>query len=252
MNFRAADLPVALATVVRAPRPGLVPFAAGAAADAPRLAAGQVHEATGSARATFAVALAGSIPQQGPQDGPVLWIRPAWSPDRLHPDGMRPLVDPGRFLFVDAPRDADLLWCMEEALRSGQVPLVIADLPAVPGLTAVRRLTLAAEAGAALPGAAGCMAPSGLILTPGQGGAPGVETRWRMDADHAAAPGWRLERQRARMVPPAAFRVVPGQDGRLRIDADRASGAGQGAEGQGALPPGPTGAGLPPEVRGHA
>ncbi|MCU0907436.1 MAG: hypothetical protein MUF73_08315 [Rhodobacteraceae bacterium] len=246
MNFRASDLPAALAVAAHAPRPGLVPFAADAATDAPRLAAGRVHEVTGSARATFALAVAG----RGVQAGPVLWIRPAWSPDRLHPEGMQPFADPGRFLFVDAARDADILWCMEEALRSGQVPLVIADLPVVPGLTAVRRLTLAAESGSTVPGAARSLAPTGLILTPGAGGAPGVETRWRMDADHAAVPGWRLERLRARMLPPAAFRVGPGR-GDLRIHADSVPGAGCGVEGRGALPPGPAGAGLPPEVFGQ-
>ena len=243
MNLRAADLPVALAAGARVPRPGLTPFSAQAEADVPRLATGRVHEATGSARATFAVALAGHIGGMGP----VLWIRPAWSPDRLHPDGMRPFADPGRFLFVDAPRDADLLWCMEEALRSGQVPLVVADLPVVPGLTAVRRLTLAAEAGMA----AGRAVPTGLLLTPGPGGAPGVETRWRMDADHAATPGWRLERLRARMAPPTGFRVVPGRDGGLQIDAYRVPGIGHGEDGREALPPGPAGAGRRPEAFGQ-
>jgi protein ImuA len=198
-----------------------------------------VHEATGSARATFAVVLAGAL--QGAGTGPVIWIRPAWAPDRLHPDGMRPFADPGRFLFVDAARDADLLWCTEEALRSGQAPLVVADLPAVPGLTAVRRLTLAAEAGTG--GMAGkdrtsaAQVTTGLILTPGAGGAPGVETRWRMDTAHGPDAGgraegpadgdrpnagrgsvWRVERLRARMAPPAAFRITPDRDGRLRAE----------------------------------
>jgi len=247
MNLRTSDLPAALVAGARVPQPGLTPFAAEADVDPPRLAKGRVHEATGSARATFAVALAGGIGGTGP----VLWIRPAWSPDRLHPDGMRSLTDPGRFLFVDAARDADLLWCMEEALRSGQVPLVIADLPAVPGLTAVRRLTLAAETGATVSGTAGEAVPTGLILTPGPGGAPGVETRWRMDADHAATLGWRLECLRARMAPPAVFRVVPGRNGGLRIGADQAPGGRCSAGGQGALSPGPTGAALPPGAIGQ-
>jgi protein ImuA len=246
MSARFPDLPAALGGTLdvavsrhppvcpfgtSGPIPGQNPIAAPI-----RLAPGRVHEATGSARTTFAVAVAGALPGTGPGVGPVIWIRPAWAPDRLHPDGMRPFADPGRFLFVDASRDADLLWCMEEALRSGQAPLVVADLPAVPGLTSVRRLTLAAEAGTEA-GSSGRRPPTGLILTPGAGGAPGVETRWRMDTAHGPDAGgpagspadgsgpdagrqiaWRVERLRARMAPPAAFRVAPDRDGRLTTE----------------------------------
>lgn len=159
------------------------------------LAQGRVHECCGPARRTFALWLAGRT------TGPVLWILPEWTPDRLNPDGMLPFADPARFLFVEARRAEDLLWCMEEALRAGAVPLVVADLPGPPALTPVRRMHLAAETG----GMSG-PPPLGLLLTPGDGGAQGVESRWHMAPAHAArARRWRLERRRARTLPPKVW-----------------------------------------------
>jgi protein ImuA len=174
------------------------------------LATARLHEVCGAARRTFALAVAGAM------EGPVLWIAPGWMPERLNPEGMRGLVQPSRLLFVTPRRAEDLLWSMEEALRSGTVPLVVADLPEAPGLTPVRRLQLAAETGAA----EGACRPVGLILTP-QGAAPGVETRWSLTPRH---PGtreerWEMRRLRARTLPEAAWTVAPGPDGRLTARA---------------------------------
>ncbi|WP_281289593.1 ImuA family protein [Maritimibacter fusiformis] len=173
------------------------------------LAPARVHEAHGPARHMFAMLVARATA------GPVFWIAPGWQADRLYAPGMVRLgVDPGRVTFVTAHHARDLLWTLEEVLRAGVVPLTIADLPGPPALTPMRRLNLAAEAGAEAAG----QAPLGLILTP-EGAAPGAESRWRMAPAHGAAPddagpeaeqtAWVLARERARDAPPRRWRVRP-------------------------------------------
>ncbi|MEL6169252.1 MAG: hypothetical protein AAFR35_11205 [Pseudomonadota bacterium] len=166
------------------------------------LARARVHEICGGARRTLALALAAEM------DGPVFWIAPAWAPERLNPTTALHFIDPGRLIFLRPKRAEDLLWTMEECLRSGTVPLVIADIPGLPRLTPVRRLHLAAETGAT----EGSVHPLGVLLTPGDGGAEGVESRWHLAFAHEGdrAMGWRLERRRARAAPPAAWSVRPG------------------------------------------
>lgn len=163
------------------------------------LARARVHEACGSARHTFALMVMAAT------RGPVIWIAPGHQTHALHGDGISRFVDPARLIFARVRRDGDVLWTMEEALRSGAVPLVVADLPGPPGLTPVRRLHLAAETGAA----EGAVRPLGLILTPGAGGAAGVESRWQLAARHGAAGrrGWQLQRLRARTAPQAGWDV---------------------------------------------
>lgn len=138
----------------------------------------RTHEACGPARRLFALWLASRM------SGPVIWIAPSWEKDRLNPDGMTAFADPARFVFVSPRRAEDLLWTVEETLRSGAVPLVVADLPGAPALTPVRRMHLAAEAARDTAGAR----PLGLLLTPGDGGAQGVETRWAHGADPSGRP----------------------------------------------------------------
>ncbi len=171
-------------------KPGL-PFLDGLS-----LAKARAHEFCGPARRTLALILARAT------DGPVFWIAPAWNHDRLNGEGITAFIDPGRISFVFPKRPEDLLWSMEEVLRSGCAPLVITELPGIPGLTPVRRLHLAAETAAREHK----ISPLGLILIPGQGGAPGVESRWYMKPRHSQeTQRWQLERRRARMDPPAGW-----------------------------------------------
>lgn len=174
------------------------------------LARGRVHEFCGTARHRLTAMLLRE------SAGPVLWIHPGWQSDRLFPDGLRDLADPGRLILASARRPEDLLWAMEEGLRSGAVPLVVAELPAPPALTPVRRLHLAAEAGAGTARQAARTAPLGLILTPGTGGAAGVESRWGLSPCHA--PGvmrWHLDRLRERAAPPTRWTLEQDRRGRL-------------------------------------
>lgn len=167
------------------------------------LARGRVHEGCGPARVMLAVMVLRE------SAGPVIWVHPGWQAERLFPDGLCAHADPGRIIFASARRPEDLLWAVEEALRAGAAPLVVAELTAPPALTPVRRLQLAAEAGAEAAAHAGRPAPLGLLLTPEKGGAAGVDSRWHLAPRHDARQrAWRLTRLRARAEPPKAWQVA--------------------------------------------
>ena len=159
---------------------------------------GRVHEACGPARRTFAIWLAART------QGPVFWIAPGWAQEQLNSEGLCAWLNPARFLFITPKRAEDLLWSMEDILRAGASALCIADIPGLPTLTQVRRMHLAAETG----GQTGAHLPLGLLLTPGNGGAAGVETRWHLSPRHEAGQtGWHLDRVRARTAPHKSWTV---------------------------------------------
>jgi protein ImuA len=182
----------------------------------PGLLRGRVHELCGPSR----VALALMILQLG--DGPVIWVMPSWLPERPYTCGVRDFLHPGRLIFARTRRPEDIQWAGEEALRSGAAPVVVMEMPAPPALTPVRRLHLAAEAGAGAAHHAARPAPLGLILSLGDGGAQGVESRWHM----AAAPSpsglldeggirWHIARRRARTAPMAGWTLHRDQRGHI-------------------------------------
>ncbi|MEM9343126.1 MAG: hypothetical protein AAGA87_08785 [Pseudomonadota bacterium] len=173
------------------------------------LAKARVHEFCGTARRTLALSVARAM------QGQIFWIRPGWAVEHLNGAALPPWIDPGRVITLSPRRPEDLLWTMEEALRAGVVPLVVGDISGPPGLTAVRRLHLAAETGAA----EGDVAPVGILLTATGEGAPGVETRWRLTPNHGANghSAWRLDRLRARTLPPATWQVAKTGNGTLTL-----------------------------------
>lgn len=175
---------------------------------------GRLHEICGPSRLRLAAGV------MARSTGPVVWIRPGWEGGRLNAAGLQPLADPARLILVRADRDEAALWAAEEALRAGVVPLVVVETAAPPGLTPVRRLHLAAGAGAGAAHRDGGAAPLGLILTAGQGGAPGVESRWHLAPAPSPAllwadtASWTLTRLRARLAPPARWQLRRTDSGR--------------------------------------
>lgn len=180
------------------------------------LARGRIHEICGpSGTALTVMTLALS-------QGPILWISPSWLPERPYSCGMRDHFSPSRVVFVHCRRLEDVQWSAEEALRSGAVANVVIERPDPPTLTPVRRLQLAAETGAETAHRDNRPAPLGLLLTVGQGGAQGVESRWYahplpspsglLDSEGIALC---LERRRARAAPPQSWHLLHKPGGKV-------------------------------------
>jgi protein ImuA len=133
--------------------------------------------------------------------GIALWCRrPVGRFDpRPYGPGLSQWVDPSRLLLVQARQQIDVLWAMEEGLRSKGVAAVLGETASA-DLTATRRLLLAAEGG-------GSMA---LLLRPaGTATSSAALTRWQVCGAAAqstpglrdiARPRWQIELSRARGV----------------------------------------------------
>ncbi len=171
------------------------------------------------AAAAFALALLRHL-QQGAKEAPeesaalpLLWCQAAVEAKdfgRLYPPGLTPWgLAPGRLLLVEAPRSKDILWAMEEGLRSTALAAVVGELGTEglgsTSLTATRRLALAAQQ-------SGCPC---LLLRSGETGASAARTRWRiagapsrpgpLDPRAPGGPSWRAELVRCPQGRPAAW-----------------------------------------------
>jgi len=130
----------------------------------------RAHEATGPGAHAFAAILGGMVAK------PTLWITESRQAEMLNPAGLAAFCDPRRVLIAKASSPTDLLASAEEALRSGALGLVVAEVTKPLTLTAGRRLQLAAEAGRT----------RGLFLIPEGGGSNAAETRWHCAPEFSA------------------------------------------------------------------
>lgn len=149
------------------------------------LAGDAVHECLGDAAAVFATLVAARL------KGPVLWCLDTSRRENPYGPGLSSLgFDPSRLILARCRGLKEMLWTMEEGLRSSAPSLVIAEPEANVGLVESRRLQLAAETGGTLglilreQGDAGRLAPSA------------VASRWQFTS--AAEGGWRIGLQRCR------------------------------------------------------
>src|SRR5579871_216753 len=112
------------------------------------LARGALHEILGAGgdeedgalAAAFAAGLVARLVATAA--APVLWCLAR--PDLYGPGLVAHGLDPARLLLAQTARDADLLWAMEEGLRSPGLAAVVGEIAILPDV-AGRRLQLAAE-----------------------------------------------------------------------------------------------------------
>jgi len=113
------------------------------------LARGALHEILGmggdeedgAVAAGFAAGILGRLTGAG-NGGTVLWCLPR--PDLYGPGLAGHGLDPARLVLVQAPRDSEILWAMEEGLRAPGIAAVVGEVGTLPAV-ASRRLQLAAE-----------------------------------------------------------------------------------------------------------
>lgn len=159
-----------------------------------------VHEVGGEAASSFAAALAGRFMTGG---GALVWCQTATSEHRLgtlYGPGLVPFgLDWRRIVLVRAADEREVLWAVEESLRSPAVACAVAELGRVDLLTS-RRLQLAAESGRG----------AGIVLRVGMvDPAPNAAlTRWRAEPlPGADGIAWRLTLWRCKGGAPGTWTV---------------------------------------------
>ena len=140
-------------------------------------------------------------------DGPVLWLA---SSDDLYAPGLEASgLDPNRLIEGRAEGDQQVLWAMEEGLRSAALIAVVGEVAAL-DTKAARRLQLAAEAG----GVTGFLLRR-RGLAPRAGKHSVAATRWQVTAAPSEAfdgtgktrsgPRWQVTLLRCRGGRPGSF-----------------------------------------------
>jgi protein ImuA len=149
----------------------------------------------GAAAAGFTAFLLGRLVKEAEGGGRgVLWA--SLGEGDLYPPALAAYgLDPGEVILLSAPSPAELLWAMEEALRSPALAGVVGEIDRL-DLTAGRRLQLAAAAGGGV----------GFLLLRADRPAAAVSAaalRWRIGAGPDRA--WHVELLRRRGGRPGAW-----------------------------------------------
>lgn len=184
------------------------------------LARGALHEILGTGGdeedAALAAGFAAGVIGRSGRRGAVLWCLPRGD---LYGPGLAACgLDPRRLVLVRAARDAEILWAMEEGLRTPGLAAVVGEVGVLPPVTS-RRLQLAAErsgvtafllrrwrnAGTAererhLPNAAATRWRISVLPSLPAGAAPGV-----------GRPRWRVELLRCRGGEPGLWEMMVGE-----------------------------------------
>lgn len=178
----------------------------------------QVHEIVAADAGAAATGFSAVLLARLAGAGNVIWCRRDPGPHGKRLYGVACFgLDLRRLLLVRVRRDIEVLWAMEEGIRSGAVSAVLGEVTTIPPI-ALRRLQLAAETGGA----------TGLLLRPPGAALATVSatTRWRVASAPTTLPlrlreafspeegwnegvrprfRWRLELLRCRSAPPIGW-----------------------------------------------
>ena len=130
---------------------------------------GKIHECCGPAKIRIAIMIAATT------KGQIIWIRPSWDATTLNVDGVSNWFSPKRLLLINAKNKTELLYCVEEVLRSGVASVTIVDLPEIPNQITMHKFKIALKQGIESSKDKSTIV---LILTPKEGGTASVESRW--------------------------------------------------------------------------
>jgi protein ImuA len=170
------------------------------------LARGVVHDIVGpdpldGAATGFCAAI---LARLGDPARPILWAvrRAPFDEAPVHGHGLARFgVDPGRLLLACADGDKDLLWAVEEGLKTPALAAVVAETGAI-DLTASRRLQLAAESHGVT---AFLLRRAAISETP-----VAAATRWQVasvPSSPTGLPRWQLDLDRCRGGTPGHWLV---------------------------------------------